>query len=61
MTELAVFHINSYGDRRELASILSDNGYPTRIEDRQDSFIPTRHEFYVHVYEIPKDTEEERK
>lgn len=60
MKELAVFHINSYEDRRGLASILADNGYPTRIEDRQDSLIPTRHEFYVHVYEIPEDTEEEK-
>lgn len=59
MTKLAVFHINSYEDRRKLAGIFADNGYPTRIEDRQDPFIPTRHEYYVHVYEIPKDAEED--
>lgn len=60
MTELVVFHINSYDDRRNLASILADNGYPTMIEDRQDSFIPTIHEFFVHVYENPKETEEKQ-
>ncbi len=61
MTELVVFHINSYDDRRHLASILADNGYPTMIEDRQDPFIPTIHEFYVHVYENPKDTKEKKR
>ena len=50
MTEIAVFHINSFDDRREIVGILADNGYATKIEDRQDQFIPTIHEFYVHVY-----------
>ena len=50
MTEIAVFHINSLSDRRTLVGILADNGYATKIEDREDPFIPTRHEFYVHVF-----------
>ena len=50
MTEIAVFHIDSFDDRRKIVGILADNGYATKIEDRQDPFIPTIHEFYVHVY-----------
>ena len=50
MTEIAFFHINSFDDRRTLVGILADNGYATKIEDRQDRLIPTRHEYYVHVF-----------
>ena len=51
MEEKMILNINGYEDRRILAGILADNGYPVSIEDRQDPFIPTIHDFYVHVYE----------
>lgn len=51
MEEKMILNIDGYEDRRILAGILADNGYPVSIEDRQDPFVPTRHSFYVHVYE----------